>query len=86
MNKNILENIKKYFVKASLLLVVLSCGSKDRGELVGVGGKKYFSEKPFGMVLVPGGSFIMGKSDDDIAGISDAPTKTVTVKSYYKLK
>jgi hypothetical protein len=83
MKKNILKNINNYVLKVTLLLVVMSCGSKDRGELVGAAGKKYFSEKPFGMVLVPGGSFIMGKSDDDIAGISDAPTKTVTVKSYY---
>ena len=35
------------------------------------------------MVLVPGGSFIMGKSDDDLPSIQDAPTKTVTVRSFY---
>jgi formylglycine-generating enzyme required for sulfatase activity len=39
-------------------------------------------EKPYGMTLVPGGAFIMGKSDDD-ASIQDAPTKTVTVRSFY---
>jgi hypothetical protein len=26
-------------------------------------------EKPYGMTLVPGGAFIMGKSDDDVASI-----------------
>ena len=61
----------------------MSCGANDKGELVGVKGKKYFAEKPFGMTLVPGGSFIMGKSDDDLVGIEDAPTKTVTVRSFY---
>ena len=35
------------------------------------------------MVLIPGGSYIMGKSDDDIASVEDAPTKTVTVRSFY---
>eukprot|EP00218_Dolichomastix_sp_CCMP3274_P000318 CAMPEP_0170159130 /NCGR_PEP_ID=MMETSP0033_2-20121228/69976_1 /TAXON_ID=195969 /ORGANISM="Dolichomastix tenuilepis, Strain CCMP3274" /LENGTH=414 /DNA_ID=CAMNT_0010396597 /DNA_START=212 /DNA_END=1456 /DNA_ORIENTATION=- len=35
------------------------------------------------MTLVPGGSFIMGKSDDDIAQTKNAPTKTVTVPSFY---
>jgi formylglycine-generating enzyme required for sulfatase activity len=35
------------------------------------------------MTLVPGGAFIMGKSDDDVASIQDAPTKTVTVRSFY---
>ena len=61
----------------------MSCGSGDKGELVGVKGKKYFAEKPFGMALIPGGAFIMGKSDDDLVGIQDAPTKTVTVSSFY---
>ena len=61
----------------------MSCGSQDKGELVGVKGKKYFPEKPFGMALIPGGAFIMGKSDDDLVAIQDAPTKTVTVRSFY---
>ena len=71
-----------------IALLAYSCGSngnigKSKGELVGIKGKKYFSERPFGMVLVPGGSYIMGKSDDDMPAIQDAPTKTVTVRSFY---
>ena len=71
-----------------IALLAHSCGSngnigKSKGELVGIKGKKYFSERPFGMVLVPGGSYIMGKSDDDMPAIQDAPTKTVTVRSFY---
>lgn len=61
----------------------IGCGNNDRGQLVGVEGKNWKPEKPYGMVLVTGGSFIMGKSDYDIAGLNDAPTKTVTVNSYY---
>ena len=80
--------MKKIFAFFTITLFVLSCGSngsmkKSKGELVGVKGKKYYPEKPFGMVLIPGGSFIMGKSDDDIPSIQDAPTKTVTVRSFY---
>ena len=77
------------FIKLLIIaLLALSCGSngnmkKSKGELVGVKGKKYYPEKPFGMVLIPGGSYIMGKSDDDIAAVQDAPTKTVTVRSFY---
>ena len=56
---------------------------KSRGELIGVRGAKWFPEKPFGMTLIPGGSFIMGKSDDDVAHVGDASTKTVTVRSFY---
>ncbi len=60
-----------------------SCGKGDKGELVGDKGKKWHPEKPYGMTLVPGGAFIMGKSDDDLANVGDAPTKTVTVRSFY---
>jgi gliding motility-associated lipoprotein GldK len=35
------------------------------------------------MTLIPGGSFIMGKADDDFVAVNDAPTKTVTVRSFY---
>ena len=75
--------MKKFVLLSTLLALLVSCGSKDRGELVGVKGKKWHPEKPFGMELVPGGAFIMGKSDDDLAGVNDAPTKTVTVRAFY---
>jgi hypothetical protein len=35
-------------------------------------GTKVEPWKPYGMTLVPGGAFIMGKSDDDLADIQDA--------------
>ena len=83
-----MNKMKKILQVVIVALIAFSCGSngglkKSKGELVGVKGKKYYPEKPFGMVLVPGGSFIMGKSDDDIAAIEDAPPKTVTVRSFY---
>lgn len=75
--------MKKFIAFAALSSLLFSCGSSDKGELVGVKGKKWNPEKPYGMALIPGGSFIMGKSDDDLANIGDAPTKTVTVRSFY---
>jgi gliding motility-associated lipoprotein GldK len=75
--------MKKVLVLSAALAFLASCGSGDKGELVGVKGKKWYSEKPFGMALVSGGSFIMGKSDEDLANVQDAPTKTVTVRSFY---
>ncbi len=84
--------MRKLIVFIFLFVFILGCGSngnqaitgkKSKGELVGIKGKKYYPEKPYGMVLIPGGSFIMGKSDDDIPSIQDAPTKTVTVRSFY---
>ena len=75
--------MKKLLVVLTLSLIVLSCGNKNRGELIGVKQKKWFSEKPYGMVLIEGGSYIMGKSDEDIAQLGSAPAKTVTVPSFY---
>lgn len=76
-------DMKKFVLLTAVLALLTGCGSGDRGELVGVKGKKWHPEKPFGMELVPGGAYIMGKSDDDLAGIKNAPTKTVTVRAFY---
>jgi len=76
-------DMKKFVLLTAVLALLVSCGSGDRGELVGVKGKKWHPEKPYGMTLVPGGAYIMGKSDDDLAGVKNAPTKTVTVRAFY---
>jgi len=75
--------MKKFLLLSATLALLASCGKGDKGELVGVKGRKWYSEKPYGMTLIPGGSFIMGKTDDDLANIQDAPSKTVTVRSFY---
>ena len=75
--------MKKFIALAALVALMSSCNSGDRGELVGVKGKKWLPEKPYGMTLIPGGAFIMGKSGDDFVAVGDAPTKTVTVRSFY---
>ena len=74
--------MKKIIVFIFALMMIYSCGNK-RGELIGVKEKKWFPEKPYGMTLVEGGAFIMGKQDDDIAQLKNAPAKTVTVRSFY---
>ena len=76
--------MKKLIAFAAILTLLIGCGkTTDKGELVGVKGAKWHPEKPYGMTLVPGGSFIMGKSDEDVANVGDATTKTVTVRSFY---
>ncbi|MDT8347021.1 MAG: gliding motility lipoprotein GldK [Flavobacteriaceae bacterium] len=75
--------MKKCFSLIVLAGLLIGCNTGDRGQLVGVKGKKWNPEKPYGMSLVPGGSFIMGKSDDDMAATMSAPTKTVSVQSFY---
>tara|TARA_B100000767_G_scaffold275665_1_gene314153 strand:- start:686 stop:2053 length:1368 start_codon:yes stop_codon:yes gene_type:complete len=74
--------MKKIFFLITTVLLLSGCGNK-RGELVGVKQKKWFPEKPYGMTLVEGGAYIMGKSDDDMAQLQNAQAKTVTVRSFY---
>jgi formylglycine-generating enzyme required for sulfatase activity len=76
-------NLKVFIGLIFSAILLVSCGNSDKGQLVGVEGKQWYPEKPFGMVKVEGGSFTMGKSDYDIAGLKNAPTKTVTVTSFY---
>ena len=76
--------IKTSIYSALALLLFFSCKSNNtKGELIGAPGQKWFSEKPFGMELIPSGSFVMGKSEEDMASGLNAPTKTVTVKSFF---
>ena len=75
--------MKRLLVLLTLSAVIISCGSKNRGELIGVKQKKWFGEKPFGMTLIEGGSYIMGKQDEDLAQLQNAPARTVTVPSFY---
>ncbi|MEM9363337.1 MAG: gliding motility lipoprotein GldK [Bacteroidota bacterium] len=76
---------KLFFSSLALVFLLTSCGSKSRskGELVGVKGKKWYPEKPYGMELIPRGSFVMGKAEEDQAKVQNAPTRTVTVRSFY---
>jgi gliding motility-associated lipoprotein GldK len=76
--------MKKFIAFFAIITLLMGCGkTSDKGELVGVKGAKWHPEKPYGMTLVPGGAFIMGKSDEDVANVGDATTKTVTVRSFY---
>ena len=79
--------MKKLTLVALIITVALftSCKSgSDRGQLVSTKtNKKFFPEKPYGMVLIPGGAFTMGKADEDVAGSFSAPIRTVTVTPFY---
>lgn len=75
--------MRKIISLIAIVSFLVGCGGGDQGQLVGVEGEKWNPEKPLGMVLVPGGAYIMGKSDDDAASLKNAPPKTVTVRSFY---
>lgn len=63
----------------------LSCkGPSNSGELVGVRLDKLKTNKtPYGMVLIPGGTFIMGQSDEDITYAQTAQNRQVTIAPFY---
>lgn len=63
--------------------LVASC-STPGGELVGVKRDAVRTNKaPHGMVFVPGGTFIMGQSDEDITFSQIAQNRQVTISSFY---
>ena len=84
LNRNLILSMKKLLLSSiAFVFLLTSCGSKKKGELVGVQGKKWYPEKPYGMELIPQGSFIMGKAEENQAKTLNAPAKTVTVRSFY---
>src|SRR5690554_1805785 len=76
--------MKKFITLSAVVSLLFSCGSGDRGELLdGVQGKRWITEKPQGMAFIPGGSFTMGKTHEDLLGAQDAPLRSVTIGSIY---
>lgn len=60
-------------------------GAKTKGELIATNKSKSFvAERPYGMVAIPGGSFVMGLADQDLTNTPEkANLKTVTVSSFF---
>lgn len=78
-----MKRINLIGVLIAAIIFLSSCNRRGAGELVGAGKKgKYFEPTPYGMSIVPRGSFNMGQSDQDV-GYSAVPTKTVTVESFW---
>lgn len=66
--------------------VLLSCGKSlnpKKGDLVGVPSKRWVQERPYGMTLVPQGTFVMGKASENMTRLEDSPLKTVSMTSFY---
>lgn len=85
--------MKKIFFVLLSASIAVSC-SKGRtsfgkpgknGELIPkTKAKSFVAERPYGMVAIPGGSFVMGMADMDYTNMPEkAPLKTVTVSSFF---
>ncbi len=55
----------------------------NNGEVVATGRKGDKQTTPFGMVLVPSGSFMMGQADEDVAATQINLNRRVTISSFY---
>jgi len=91
-----MRKIKKLAVFSLVLMTVFSCnflkkgsakGSKPgvRGELIPKKPSKSWSpDKPFGMVKIPSGAFVMGQADQDFTyNPTRTPLRTETVSSFF---
>ena len=92
-------NAIRVLLVAAVIMAMQSCGfvkskfggkggkSGDvgvtNGEITATGRKGYHQTTPFGMVLVPSGSFIMGQADEDIAATQINMNRRVTISSFY---
>lgn len=73
------------FLAFTVIVLFSACrGSKNSGELVGVRLDRLKANKtPYGMVLIPGGTFILGQSDEDIGHTYNAQNRQVTISPFY---
>lgn len=75
----------RYVLILAIVCAVLagcSVGS-DRGEVRGVPQRSFRAEVPYNMVYIPGGSFLMGQTDQDVTFAQIAQTKQVTVQPFF---
>ncbi|MFZ4261840.1 SUMF1/EgtB/PvdO family nonheme iron enzyme [Sphingobacterium sp. HJSM2_6] len=82
----ILKPFYKHLPFVLLLVVsIVGCNRPDSsGELVGTRLNRLKANKtPYGMVLIPGGTFIMGQSDEDITFSQTAQNRQVTIAPFY---
>ncbi len=78
--------MKNILLMSILIITLISCSGRfgDRGELVGARAEKeWFTETPYGMVLIPGGTFTMGKTEENRWGGFEAPPKSVSIREFF---
>ena len=76
--------MKKILFFSVFIAFLSSCGTGPQGELVGVPGRRSYSEpNPYNMVFVTMGSFNIGSNDQDVAWAVNAPTKTISVDAFW---
>ena len=77
------RNIKTTVI--ALTVAMIGCSAEIGGELIGVQGRgvKQREVPPYGMVLIPQGSFNMGLNDQDAISSMNANTKIASVNAFW---
>ena len=67
-----------------IMIAVLTSCNYDNGELIGVQGREnWYQPVPYGMLLIPQGSFTMGNTDQDVPGARQSKSKVVSLAAFY---
>ncbi|MDE7090365.1 MAG: hypothetical protein K2O53_01405, partial [Bacteroidales bacterium] len=65
------------------LFLMFGCGGASNGELVGLPGRTSFEQPtPFGMVYIPGGSYMRGTGSND-PSYQLLNTRRVSISAFY---
>lgn len=76
--------MKKFLLMLATVVALYSCGSSDRGELVGVQGRPYFEDIDLkGMVFINQGHFTMGAGTQNAEYGTTTLPRTMQVGSYF---
>jgi len=74
---------KLTFILFALIVTLTAC-DQGNGELIGVQGRPdWYQPVPYGMLLIPQGSYTMGNTDQDVPGARLSKTKVVSVAAFY---
>jgi len=69
---------------ASLVVIALSCGRGETGQLTGVSERPAWKGiNPYGMVYVPSGTVHIGPSDQDITNTFVQRPKSISIMGFY---
>jgi sulfatase modifying factor 1 len=79
-----MKNLLKTSFAFMLLLLVMSCGSRENGQLLGVIDRPAWNGiNPYGMVYIPSGTLHIGNSDQDISNTFVQRPKSISIVGFY---
>jgi len=79
-----MKNLLKTSFAFTLLILVMSCGSRENGQLLGVIDRPAWNGiNPYGMVYIPSGTLHIGNSDQDISNTFVQRPKSISIQGFY---